>query len=131
MKKTHKQIALLTLILITAFVGCTKFEPAKVEITSCTADGKTMMGAASITDNGGCSYFIEQGYCYSLFDTVAATDVYTTMVPVSYSTDSLMFSWTGELPLEDTTYYVKAYVKTNAGISYSKTHTVNTIINSK
>lgn len=131
MKKAYKCAALLALILITTFVGCQKFEPATVEITSCSADGKTMFGSARVTEDGGCTYFIEQGYCYSLLDTVSATEIYTTMVPVAYSTKEPTFTWKEELPMADTVYYVKAYVKTNAGIAYSKTHTVSTLINTK
>ncbi|MCQ2284853.1 MAG: hypothetical protein MJZ57_08130 [Bacteroidales bacterium] len=129
MKKTLNYCASIVLLLVVVLTGCQKFDPATVEITSCITDGRTMYGTARITDNGGCSYFIEQGYCYSLFDTVSATEIYTTMVPVNYSTDSLTFSWTEELPMADTIYYVKAYVKTNAGIAYSKTERVSTLIN--
>lgn len=129
MKKRLQHAILVTVAILTTMVGCTKFEPATVTITSCGADGKTMFGSARITDNGGCSYFIEQGFCYSLLDTVSVSEIYTTTVPVAYSTDSLGFAWTAELPLADTTYYVRAYVKTNAGIAYSKLESVSTLIN--
>lgn len=129
MKNTIKIVVSTVLILVTLLVGCQKFERAQIEITNCHADGKVMTGSARITDDGGCPYFIEQGYCYSLFDTVSAAEVYTTMVPVIYSTDATEFSWQSILPLADTVYYVRAYVKTNAGIAYSSVQSVNTTTN--
>ncbi|MCR4965670.1 MAG: hypothetical protein K6A41_08460 [Bacteroidales bacterium] len=109
--------------------GCQKFQPATVELKECIADGKTMTGTAVITDNGGCTYFIEQGFCFSIFDTLSVSDVYTTTEVVNKSTFDEQFEWTFDLPMTDTVYYVCAYVKTNAGISYSKTEAVSTAVN--
>lgn len=111
--------------------GCQKFQLATVELKDCSANGKTMTGTAVITDNGGCTYFIEQGFCYSIFDKVSASDVYTTVVTLNRATYDEQFEWSYDLPMVDTVYYVCAYVKTNAGISYSETTPVSTLINNQ
>jgi len=126
MKHLNNYKAFVVILLAVALVGCQKFEPVKCEITSCVSDGMNMTGSARITDDGGTSHFAEQGFCYSLYDTLSATQVYTTMVPVVYSTDSLEFSWSYKLPMADTVYYVCAYVKNNAGIAYSETKQIST-----
>lgn len=127
--KLHRLfVPALLLFISSLFVTCQRFEPATIEISSVFADGKLMSGTATILDNGGCDYFVEQGYCYSLFDTLSATETYTTMVPVAYNSKEYSFSWSRELPLADTTYYVCAYVKTNAGIAYSKKKSIVTSI---
>jgi hypothetical protein len=129
MKKV-KNIFMLCLAIITiTMAGCQKFQPATVVLKSCTADGKTMTGSAEVTDNGGCTYFIEQGFCFSIFDKLSASDVYTTVEIINKSTYDEQFEWTYDLPMVDTVYYVCAYVKTNAGISYSETIPVSTSTN--
>jgi len=55
--------------------------------------------------------------------------VYTTVVTLNNSCYDEQFEWTYDLPMVDTVYYVCAYVKTNAGISYSEIDSVSTIIN--
>lgn len=129
MKQLNSYKAFVVILLVVALIGCQKFEPVTCEITSCVSDGTDMTGSARITDDGGTSHFAEQGFCYSLYDTLSATDVYTTMVPVVYSTDSLAFSWSYNLPIADTVYYVCAYVKNNAGIAYSKSKKISTSTN--
>ena len=128
MKKYTLIIFTLAFVSSVFFVTCQRFEPATIEISSIYADGRVMSGTAKITDDGGCDYYVEQGYCYSLFDTLSATETYTTMVPVAYNSTESEFSWSRELPISDTTYYVCAYVKTNAGIAYSKPKSINTSI---
>ncbi len=129
MKKIKFIVALCLAVMILAMTGCQKFRPATVELKSCTANGKTLTGSAVITDNGGCTYFIEQGFCFSILDTLSLSEVYTTAVVVNKSCYEEEFEWTHELPMADTTYYVCAYVKTNAGVSYSEKQAVSTVIN--
>ncbi|MBO7445453.1 MAG: hypothetical protein IKR77_04290 [Bacteroidales bacterium] len=124
-----KIIALCLAVTLFCMTGCQKFKPATVELKACSANGKTLTGTAVITDNGGCTYFIEQGFCFSLFKKLSASDVYTTVVTLNNSCYDEQFEWTYDLPMVDTVYYVCAYVKTNAGISYSEIDSVSTIIN--
>lgn len=128
MKRYRLFVLALVLVASSFFVTCQRFEPATIEISSIYADGKLMSGNATILDDGGCDYFVEQGYCYSLFDTLSATETYTTMVPVAYNSKEYSFNWSRELPIADTTYYVCAYVKTNAGIAYSEKKSIITSI---
>lgn len=124
-----KIITLCLATILLSLAGCQKFTPATVVLKDCSTNGKTLTGTAFISDNGGCTYFIEQGFCFSIFDKLSASDVYTTVVTINRSTFDEQFEWTYDLPMADTTYYVCAYVKTNAGISYSETTPVSTLIN--
>ncbi|MCQ2292036.1 MAG: hypothetical protein MJZ39_02605 [Bacteroidales bacterium] len=129
MKKTTKISAALLLFITILFAGCSKFEPATVEITSISNTGKNLECTATITDLGGCTHIIEEGFCYSIFEDVLIPEMYTTTIPVAYNLsagDSLKFSLKETLPMADTVYYVRAYVKNNAGLSYSDIVKVNT-----
>lgn len=130
MKKTVKISAVLLLLTTIFFASCSKFEPATVEITSITNTGKNVECTATIKDIGGCTHITEEGFCYSIFDTVLITETYTTTIPVAYNLsadeDSLKFSLKETLPMADTVYYIRAYVKNNAGLSYSEPVKVRT-----
>lgn len=129
MKKQRHVSAVLMLLLAVIFASCSKFEPATVEITSISNTGKNLECTATILDMGGCTHITEEGFCYSIFDTVAITEMYTTTIPVAYNlsvSDSLVFHLKEILPMADTAYYVRAYVKNNAGLAYSKVVKVTT-----
>lgn len=119
----------MTVVLLAVlFAGCQKMEPVTCEIKSAVTEGTLLTATAVITEDGGTSYFAEQGFAYSFYDTLSATDVYTTMVPLAYSTDLPAFSWSYRLPMADTVYYIAAYVKNNGGIAFSKPKKVSTSI---
>ena len=101
--------------------GCTKFGTAVSEITATEYENKMLTVTAMVTDNGGCDYYMEQGFCYSLFCPPNLNDIYTTEVNVGHTipADSTVFSATFTLPMVDTAYFVCAYVKNSAGLSYS------------
>ncbi len=125
--KLYKNIACVMLLISIAFTGCTKFGVAESEISSFEVQNDRQLSiSAIIKDAGGCDYFIEQGFCYSLFKEPALTDVYSTVVTVAENSDSLSFSADITLPLVDTAYYVRAYVKNSAGLSYSNQVKVST-----
>ena len=102
------------------FVGCTKFGTAVSTITSTEYENKQLKVSALITDDGGCDYYMEQGFCYSLFCPPDLNDIYTTQVKVNNHSQVDTFSATFTLPLVDTAYYVCAYVKNSAGLSLSE-----------
>jgi hypothetical protein len=104
----------------TLLAGCTKFGTAVSTITSTEYENKQLTVNANVVDNGGCDYYMEQGFCYSLFCPPNLQDIYTTQVKVCNYSKVDTFSATFTLPLVDTAYYVCAYVKNSAGLSYSE-----------
>ena len=107
-------------------MGCTKYGTAVSTITSTNYDNKQLTVNALITDDGGCDYYMEQGFCYSLFLPPNMNDIYTTQVKVGNYSEVDTFSASFTLPLVDTFYYVSAYVKNSAGLSYSPVVKVST-----
>jgi len=119
--KQLKRLTALCFCAVALLSGCTKFGTAVSEITATEYENKMLTVTAMVTDNGGCDYYMEQGFCYSLFCPPNLTDIYTTEVNVGHTipADSTVFSATFTLPMVDTAYYVCAYVKNSAGLSYS------------
>ena len=119
--KQLKRLTALCFCAVALLSGCTKFGTAVSEITATEYENKMLTVTAMVTDNGGCDYYMEQGFCYSLFCPPTPTDIYTTEVNVGHTipADSTVFSATFTLPMVDTAYYVCAYVKNSAGLSYS------------
>ena len=118
----------MVLCLGAAFLlfGCTRYGTAVSTITSTEYENKQLTVTALVTDNGGCDYYMEQGFCYSLFTPPDMNDIYTTQVKVCNYSEVDTFSATFTLPLVDTAYYVRAYVKNSAGLSYSPVVKVST-----
>ena len=108
------------------FAGCTKYGTAVSKISSYSYANRQLTVKAEITDNGGCDYSMEQGFCYSLFTPPDINDIYTTVVTVNNYSVVDTFSATFSLPLVDTAYYVRSYVKNSAGLSYSNVVKVST-----
>ena len=119
--KQLKRLTALCFCAVALLSGCTKFGTAVSEITATEYENKMLTVTAMVTDNGGCDYYMEQGFCYSLFSEPDPTEIYTTEVNVGHTipADSTVFSATFTLPMVDTAYYVCAYVKNSAGLSYS------------
>lgn len=129
MKNVNYIHTALTLIAIILFAGCTKFGTAVVEIKSASVESPNRLKVfAEITDDGGCDYFMEQGFCYSLFNNPSLSDVFSTQITVvdGYSTELVFCDSSATLPMSDTSYYVCAYVKNSAGLSYSPIVKVST-----
>lgn len=125
--KQIKTLAALCICAMIMLTGCTKYGTAVSTINDdYTYFNKQLSISARITDNGGCNYFMEQGFCYSLFCPPDLNDISTTQVLVSNHTDIDTFSATFTLPLQDTAYYVCAYVKNSAGLSYSNVKLIST-----
>lgn len=124
MKKACFTIFILSLILVQS---CQKFEPATCVLNIETPnDSVSIKCSADITDNGGCIYFIEQGYCLSFYHTPSTTDKNSTIEKINTGVRDNTFSWDLELTEADTTYYIRAFVKTNAGTGYSNIISVRT-----
>ena len=129
-----KKITALCFCAIVLLTGCTKFSSAIVSIEDCSYNStdSLLTVTAIITNDGGCSYYREQGFCFRQDTFPKLNDVFSDTVRVFDNYDPLTltdtFSKTFMLPLVDTTYWVCAYVKNNAGVSYSKAIQVSTKI---
>ena len=121
-----KMITALCLCAVALLAGCTKYGTAVSTITPVKYENKQLTVTALVNDNGGCDYYMEQGFCYSLFSPPTLTDVTSTQVKVCNYSEVDTFSATFTLPLVDTAYYVCAYVKNSAGLSYSNIIRVST-----
>lgn len=117
--KQLKRLTTLCFCAVVLLAGCTRYGTAVSTITSTEYENKQLKITALVTDNGGCDHYMEQGFCYSLFSPPALTDIYTTQVKVNGYSEVDTFSATFTLPLVDTAYYIRAYVKNSAGLSYS------------
>ena len=124
--KHLKRLTVFCLCAMTSLVGCTKFGTAVSEISSYNYKNKQLTVNAIITDNGGCDYYMEQGFCYRLDTFPNLNDVFSTQIKVNTHSEVDTFSATFTLPLADTTYFVCAYVKNSAGLSYSNVKKVST-----
>ena len=125
MKQLKRTIALCFCAAM-LLCGCTKYGTAVSTITSYSYGNKQLTVNALVTDDGGCDYYREQGFCYSIFSLPDMNDIFTTKVVVSTHSEVDTFSATFTLPLADTAYYVRSYVRNSAGLSYSDVVKVST-----
>lgn len=125
--KTMKKLTILFLLIACAIVGCRDFYPAQMALTvDYNAETKGAICTSQITDDGGCPFFTEQGICYGFYPEPSLIDGYSDIDVINKLTEELEFSTLIDLPLADTIYYVRTYVKTNAGIGYSDIVEVST-----
>ena len=124
--KQLKRLMTLSFCTVILLTGCTRFGTAVSMITSADYENRQLTVSALITDDGGCDYYMEQGFCYSMFCPLSLNDIYTTQVEVARHSEVDTFSATFTLPMTDTAYYVCAYVKNSAGLSYSPVVKVST-----
>lgn len=125
----NKCIALIFGALLLLGSGCSKFEPAIVDLSvtpvvypgTCILDCK-----GTVTDNGGCKFFNEMGFLYSLSPDPTYKGEEVTTIVAEEDIESTTFDMTYNAPVLDTVYYVRAYVCTNAGTGYSETKIVPT-----
>ncbi|MBO4645335.1 MAG: hypothetical protein J5642_02335 [Bacteroidales bacterium] len=123
-------IVLFVSTLLFALAGCSKFEPATVtaSVTPIVYPGNCIMDCkGTITENGGCKYFNEVGFLFSLAPepTYKGENV-TTLSMEEHDGKNTAFNLTYNAPVMDTIYYVRAYVCTNAGTGYSDVQIVST-----
>ena len=106
--------------LLILFAGCMDFEPAQLKMDA-TYDPETRIVTCDVTiiDDGGCSNFTEQGGIYSLSEVPSHLDQYSTVEVVEKNTKETTFTYQTKLTLDNTKYYIRTYVKTNAGTGYS------------
>ena len=123
---------LIMSVVVLCLSGCTKFEPATVELSVSplpVGDATIWLDCkGNVTHNGGCKYFNEMGVLFSFTDepTYKGDDV--TTVAVEKDIETTTFDLTYTTVMTDTVYFVRAYVCTNAGTGYSETKTISTYL---
>jgi len=130
MKKMNPiKIFYAVVMLGLCMASCMKFEPAEVKLTTAHHLATNVVECkATITDNGGCPNFTEQGAMYSFYQEPTLLDNYAMIECFNKNKKETDFTFNFVLPLYDTIYYVRAYVKTNAGIGYSNIVKINTYL---
>lgn len=124
-----KKLTILFLLIACAIVGCRDFYPAQIALAvDYNAESGEALCTSQITDDGGCPFFTEQGICYGHYPEPSHIDGYSDIKIIKELTEDLEFSTLINLPLTDTVYYVRTYVKTNAGIGYSDIVEVSTYL---
>ena len=124
--KKIKRLLVLCVSAMFLLTGCVKFGTAVSEISTYSYKDRQLTINAIVTDNGGCDYYMEQGFCFRQDTFPNLNDVFTTQVIVNTHSEADTFTAKFSLPIEDTTYYVCAYVKNNAGLSYSNVKKIST-----
>ncbi|MDR1345726.1 MAG: hypothetical protein LBK03_03375 [Bacteroidales bacterium] len=82
----------------------------------------------SITDDHGCKYFSQQGIVYAFYNNPVYTDeTFASVHEVNKATQERTFQFAFEANKSDTTYYIRAYVKSNYGTGYSNTAKIVTM----
>ena len=125
--KKIKRLLVLCVSAMVLLTGCVKFGTAVSEIIKpYTYKDKQLSVSAVVTDDGGCDYYMEQGFCFRQDTFPNLNDVFTKQVIVNTHSEADTFSATFTLPIADSSYWVCAYVKNSAGLSYSKAEKVST-----
>lgn len=123
---------LIMSVVVLCLHGCAKFEPATVDLNVSPIPVNTEAVwfdcQGTVTNNGGCKYFNEMGFLFSLSPDPTYKGEDVTTVAVEENIETPTFDLTYNNTIIDTIYYVRAYVCTNAGTGYSETKTVDTHI---
>lgn len=119
---------LFSLVVLSTFISCRRFDPPISELRSIPAEDSLFTHFyVIITDGGGYDIFNEKGYCYAFHENPNVLDIKnSTIVPLTSPYKDWFFDWEMNFPTPDTTYYLRAYVKNNAGIGYSNMLTIDT-----
>jgi hypothetical protein len=80
----------------------------------------------SITEDNGSKFFSDEGLLISFHSTPMRADNFTEEIQVNKNSKERKFQYTFVAQELDTTYYIKAYVKSNYGTGYSEIESVHT-----
>ena len=126
MKKTVLLLAIFGLVLVQS---CDDPQAPESTLTATyDADTDSVFCTVSITEDHGCKYFSEQGIVYAFYDNPVYTDkVFASVNEVNRATKERTFTFAFEADELDTTYYIRAYIKSNYGTGYSNTVKITTV----
>lgn len=122
----NRKLTIILACISILLAGCEKFEPTELHMTELYDGDKTVTCTVTITNNGGCSNFSEQGGIVSFSNNPSHLDQYSVVEVIYKNSTELIYSFTRTLPIADTTYFLRAFVKTNAGTGYSNIIAVKT-----
>lgn len=126
-KKMGRKITILIAFASILLAGCAKFEPAQLHMTALyDPTDKTVTCTVTITHNGGCTNFSEQGGIFSLSETPSHLDQYSTVEVMNRNSEELVYTYKTRLSQTGVTYFVRGYVKTNGGTGYSNIIAIDT-----
>jgi len=126
-RKMGRKIIILIAFASILLAGCAKFEPAQLTMTALYDPiDKTVTCTVTITHNGGCSNFTEQGGIFSLSENPSHLDQYSTVEVMYRNSEELVYTYKTRLSQTGVTYFVRGYVKTNAGTGYSNIIAIDT-----
>ncbi len=124
MKKIYYVIPLLVLFF---FNSCERFDAPTIDLQMENQEDTLYKFYAVITDGGGADDFIQKGFLYSFEPDPTFLGKRTTSVELISPQNRWFFDWSvNYFWVSDTTYYVRAWAKTNAGIGYSNIISVKT-----
>ena len=122
---------LITLFILFSFSGCERFAPPEIKLQVVNQGDTLQNFYAIITDGGGETEFYKKGCVYGFSTEPTLLDGKSTSFEMASYQKSWFFDWS--MPVAswfwtpDTTYYVRAWVKNNAGIGYSNSVRVKTL----
>jgi hypothetical protein len=124
----RRNVAILFVLIAVLFVGCAKFEPPILTMkANYDPFDQTVTCTVTIIDNGGCTNFTEQGGIVSLNSTPSHLDQYSVVEVYENNSTEMIYTYETKLSQENVTYYLRAFVKTNAGTGYSNIISVSTV----
>jgi hypothetical protein len=120
MKKTILLLAIFGLVLAQS---CDDPQAPESKLTATYSPlSDSVYCTVSITEDHGCKYFSEQGIVYAFYkDPVYTDNVFASVNEVNKATENRSFNFAFEANEPDTTYYIRAYIKSNYGTGYSNT----------
>jgi len=118
-----KRYYLIFLLIFPLFSSCQRFYPPEIKLQMINQGDTLHAFYAIIIDGGGSERFNEKGCIYGFKTENTIIDGVSNIFKVESSEKEWFFDWsmsaTEHFYVLDTIYYVRAWVKTNAGIGYS------------
>ena len=128
MKKSYHY--LITLFILFSFSSCERFDPPEIKLQVVNQGDTLHNFYAIIIDGGGETVFGKKGCVYGFSTEPTLLDGKSTSFEVASHQESWFFDWSMAVAncfwIPDTTYYVRGWVKSNAGIGYSNSVRVET-----
>ena len=120
MKKIY---CLIPMLILFFFSSCERFDPPEIKLQMTNEKDSLYTFYAIIINGGGKESFRSKGCVYGLINEPTLIKKECNSFEIESPQENWFFEWSmlaeDCFPIPDTTYYVKGFVKTNAGIGYS------------
>jgi hypothetical protein len=121
---------LITLFIILFFSNCQRFDPPEIKLQMTNQGDSLYSFYGIIIDGGGTEYFNSKGYVYGFSKDPSHIDRESESFEIPSEETDWFLNWsmssTKHFPIPDTTYYVRGWVRTNAGTGYSNAVRIET-----